>query len=159
MYALITSSLWDILTSPCNPSVRTRPRPVHYRTSLSIFVNRSHLGRSSNAPLVLSLALLSASRPSEEPLQGGLQSKVQSMVVLRAVPSIFLKPVINLLSRNKCERRLTGNFGQKGVMDMLQIKTGHALHPSKFMEETLNEAPIGCWVKMKGKPPPMAWSY
>jgi hypothetical protein len=36
---------------------------------------------------------------------------------------------------------------------MLQIKTGHALYPAKFMEEKLNEASGGCWITMKGKGP------
>jgi hypothetical protein len=49
--------------------------------------------------------------------------------------------------------RLADNFGQQGVRAMLQIKTGHALYPAKFMEETLNEAPDRCWITMEEKPP------
>jgi hypothetical protein len=48
---------------------------------------------------------------------------------------------------------LADNLGQQGVRAMLQIKTGHALYPEKFMEEKLNEAPGGCWITMKGKGP------
>jgi hypothetical protein len=49
--------------------------------------------------------------------------------------------------------RLADNLGQQGVRAMLQIKTGHALYPAKFMKEKLNEAPGGCWITMKGKVP------
>jgi hypothetical protein len=49
--------------------------------------------------------------------------------------------------------RLADNFGQQGIRAMLQIKTGHALYPAKFMEEKLKEAPGGCWIKMKEKGP------
>jgi hypothetical protein len=49
--------------------------------------------------------------------------------------------------------RLADNLGQQGVRAMLQIKTGHALYPAKFMEEKLNEASGGCWITMKGKGP------
>jgi hypothetical protein len=49
--------------------------------------------------------------------------------------------------------RLADNFGQQGVRAMLQIKTGHALYPETFMEETLNESPLGCWITMKGRGP------
>jgi hypothetical protein len=48
---------------------------------------------------------------------------------------------------------LADNFGQQGIRAMLQIKTGHALYPAKFMEEKLKEAPDGCWITMKGKAP------
>jgi hypothetical protein len=48
---------------------------------------------------------------------------------------------------------LADNLGQQGMRAMLQIKTGHALYPAKFMEEKLNEAPGGCWITMKGKGP------
>jgi hypothetical protein len=48
---------------------------------------------------------------------------------------------------------LADNFGQQGIRDMLQIKTGHALYPAKCMEEKLKEAPGGCWIAMKGKGP------
>jgi hypothetical protein len=37
--------------------------------------------------------------------------------------------------------RLADNFGQQGIRAMLQIKTGHALYPAKFIEEKLKEAP------------------
>jgi hypothetical protein len=49
--------------------------------------------------------------------------------------------------------RLSDNFGQQGIRDVLQIKTGHPLYPAKFMEEKLKEAPGGCWITMKGKAP------
>jgi hypothetical protein len=49
--------------------------------------------------------------------------------------------------------RLADNFGQQGIRAMLQIKTGHALYPAKFMEEKLKEAPGGCCITMKGKGP------
>jgi hypothetical protein len=49
--------------------------------------------------------------------------------------------------------RLADNFGQQGIRAMLQIKTGHTLHPAKFLEEKLKEAPGGCWITMKGKDP------
>jgi hypothetical protein len=49
--------------------------------------------------------------------------------------------------------RLADNFGQQGIRAMLQIKTGHAFYPAKFMEEKLKEDPRGCWTTMKGKGP------
>jgi hypothetical protein len=48
---------------------------------------------------------------------------------------------------------LADNFGQQGILAMLQIKAGRALYPAKFMEEKLKEAPGGCWITMKGKGP------
>jgi hypothetical protein len=85
------------------------------------------------------------------------------MVVPRDAPSVFLKPVTNLLTQNKRGVRtaihgldmfrLADNFGQQGIRAMLQIKTGHTLYPAKFMDEKLKEAPGGCWITMKGKGP------
>jgi hypothetical protein len=48
---------------------------------------------------------------------------------------------------------LADNFVQQGIWAVLQIKTGHALYPAKFMEDSLKEAPGGCWITMKGNPP------
>jgi hypothetical protein len=49
--------------------------------------------------------------------------------------------------------RLADNFGQQDIRAMLQIKTGHALYPEKFMQDKLKEALGGCWITMKGKGP------
>jgi hypothetical protein len=49
--------------------------------------------------------------------------------------------------------RLADNFGQQGIRAVLKIKTGHALYPAKFTEDSLKEAPGGCWITMKGKGP------
>jgi hypothetical protein len=37
--------------------------------------------------------------------------------------------------------RLADNLGQQGARAMLQIKTGHALYPAKFMEEKIKGGP------------------
>jgi hypothetical protein len=50
--------------------------------------------------------------------------------------------------------RLADKFGQQGIRSMLKIKTGHALYPATVMDEKLKEAPGGCWITMKWKPPP-----
>jgi hypothetical protein len=48
---------------------------------------------------------------------------------------------------------LANKLGTQGVRDVLQIKTGHALFPAKFLDEELAEAPGGCWITMTGKGP------
>jgi hypothetical protein len=82
------------------------------------------------------------------------------MVVSWDAPSVFLKPVNNLLPREKRGVKgnlwfghvhLADNFVQQGIRAMLKIRTGHALYPEKFMEEKLKESPGGCWITMKGK--------
>jgi hypothetical protein len=48
---------------------------------------------------------------------------------------------------------LADNLGTQGIHTVLQIKTGHALFPEKFLDEELAEAPGGFWITMAGKGP------
>jgi hypothetical protein len=48
---------------------------------------------------------------------------------------------------------LANKLGTQGVRAVLQIKTGHAIFPEKFLDEELAEAPGGCWIMMMGKGP------
>jgi hypothetical protein len=48
---------------------------------------------------------------------------------------------------------LADKLGTQGVRAVLQITTGHALFPAKFLDEELAEAPGGCWITMAGKGP------
>jgi hypothetical protein len=48
---------------------------------------------------------------------------------------------------------LADKLGSQVVRAILQIKTGHALFPAKFLDKELAKAPVGCWITMAGKGP------